>query len=193
MEIDSTTQRYSTILNIAEAVGQAIERNNIENNSLRKSILEKSETEYCLENSESYQALFNCLFPDGLIISTDFYLKLCEFNYLIGFEKNSNNLTANIWAFACKILSNEKAELLLKSLLKIKSHHFFTVLHMIPYFITEYELLPEFASTWFDLLSHQLGEDLAGGDLYIGIQNYCNKYPLSGDCICKLYSEKKIR
>jgi len=117
------------------------------------------------------------LFPAGLPVSIDFYLKLRELAYRIGFQDAAAKVLGLIWSEAIRTLDTTSQESLLAALPAVEDPDFFQILPALPTLVSECPLEPAFVAQWFPALLDRVGDDFASDGFWTALEIYTERYP----------------
>lgn len=168
------------ILKIAEAIAKGTKEPEIQQIVKQSESEIKKEIDFLIANRDKALDVVKILFPAGIPINPAFYKKLKQINQFFGFQSLAYPLTGLIWVESYKLLPTHDAENLLMLLASDENVNFFMIIPSLPFFLSQTELTPDFAATWFHSLSKKVANDLAGGGVFQGIENYAYSFPDSG-------------
>lgn len=178
------------IKQLADAIGKNVRDQELAKLAQFSQLEIQNEIDYLSNNRDQIRDIGDLLFPENIPISSNFYHKLLDFQYYLGFNKPNEKLIAFLLIECYRRLSNSDASKLLASLVDDGAFDFWNIIHVMPIFLAEVELLPDFASNWFTLVGQKIGADLAGGDFFTGVENYAFNFPQSGLRVLENYFKK---
>jgi len=104
------------------------------------------------------------------------YQKLSDIIKNLHFSDTANKLYGIIWAELYRQIEQQRRNSFLEYLLDEKTFGFWQAIHSLEHFCDKIEMQPEFAANWFYKLSVRIGEDLAGGLFYKGVEKYAENH-----------------
>ncbi|MFQ5963732.1 MAG: hypothetical protein ACE5KZ_05555 [Candidatus Scalinduaceae bacterium] len=140
----------------------------------------EKEINYLLKNRGKIIEILKLLFSENIPISSNFYRKLSDIEYYLGFKPIANKLTGHLWIEAYKLLPKRNALELLQLLVEDESIDIFPRIRSLPIFLSEVEISSDFASSWFFSMAEKIGADLAGGNFFKAVNEYAFNFPQSG-------------
>lgn len=127
-------------------------------------------------NSKAVDELCAQVFLEGIPTNGSFYDRLYRISDSIGFRDGASEVMGYIWAGALRKIGETEREALLRLLLEC-GHPFFILLDAIPVVLTGCRLQPQFCVEFFFALRTRIGNDLAGGGLWRGIEKWVAAFP----------------
>ncbi len=117
------------------------------------------------------------VFTDGIPSGADFYKRLSDATSSLRYDDESRSIIGGIWVWALQKQTVEKQASLLSYLTKIDQHDFFWFLSAVPHVLPHVYLSPSFSIEFFSALNTRIGNDLAGGGLWRGIEKWVQGRP----------------
>lgn len=170
-------KNYNLIYEVAKAAAESVDRKEFKENTNYDEKEIKELVKVIIKNDEIILKLKNTIFPGEIKLNEDFYEKIEEFYSLCGFNDNDKILCAKICKLVFEEIGTKKTNQLLDILSESKDRFSWTFLHLSAYLFGIYKLDPDFASKWFWRIAEKVKNDLAGGDIYTGIENYALNFP----------------
>ena len=182
----------NNILKIIEAIEKDAKNVNLQQLINQSETDIETEIDLLIANRDKALAVVQVLFPKGIPVNSTFYKKLTQISRLFGFKSKAYPLIGLIWVESYKLLPQQDAQKLLMLLTSDKHVNFFMVIPSLPFFLSEVELTSDFAATWFDALFKKTANNLAGGGVFKGIENYAYHFPGLGLRVFEKYIAKEF-
>ena len=143
------------------------------------------------ENDTSISAIVNSLFPASVPVDENFYSRISNINYCLGWTSNASNAIGLIWALAHKRLIPPEDSILLNHLPSSNSN-IFHVLRALPTFLRKVDLNSKFAGEWFLSLCSRVSGDLAGGPFFEAMHEFGFNHPKSSLEVLEQYLKLEL-
>lgn len=182
----------NNILKIAELIASGAKNQEILDIAQNNQSEIEREINFLSESRAEVIEILRIIFPNNILINYDFFDKLSDLQYALSFKPISYKLCGILLSEAYKLLSNHDAQKLLQLLIDDKGNKIWHVIQALPYFLSEIELPPEFASYWFYSLAKRIRGDLAGGGLFQAIESYAFNFPISGLKVFERYLSEDL-
>lgn len=181
------------LFEIAETIAQGL-RNKEHQKNIHQNYSEiEKEINYLFENRSKAIEMLHIVFPDGKYLNPEFYKKLSDIQYYLKFKPKAYLLTGFLWVEAYKLLPQPSATELLRLLIDYNgSINISSVIHSLPAFLSEIELSPDFASSWFYSFVKKVGRDFASNGVYQAVENYAFNFPTSGLKVFEKYISQEL-
>lgn len=130
---------------------------------------------YLESAQENTDAFVDSLFPGGIPLELNFYKRLYRLAWALGFDDSSAEFVGHIWSAAMLALNEPNRETLLRSL--PAGHEFFVVLSSFPFLLRKVRFAPSFVIDSLFEIRARIGNDLAQGAYWRGIEAWTAAFP----------------
>lgn len=128
--------------------------------------------------------ILSSFFPQGIPVDKSFYNIIWQTTVKLGSGKNASEVSGLLWAQAVNTLPDGGGLDLLKALPDKNSQAFFETLDALPTLLKYTDLSADFLATWIVTVRNYLGEDIATGSYFRGLQILAQTFPdKSGEII----------
>jgi hypothetical protein len=132
-------------------------------------------TKFLKNAHEATDQFIVSLFPGGVPLDGSFYKRLYRVASVIGFSDSGAEFVGHIWSTAMLALDEPNRETLLRSL--PAGHEFFIVLSSFPFLLRTVRFEPSFLIDSFFEIRARIGNDLAQGAYWRGIEEWAAAFP----------------
>jgi len=129
---------------------------------------------------DDLEKIINILFSSGIHVSPKIYKKLKNFQIYIGYGPKQHEFIGKLWEFIFYKIEKDKQLPFINYLTTIEGMEFWEMIKTFPYFFSQIELDPEFASEWFYKIAKKIQGDMGAGGFYEGLVKYSQNFPESG-------------
>jgi hypothetical protein len=143
--------------------------------------------EICRLSDKDILQITRPLFPSGIPINISVYESLASLQHCIGFGAHSQSLVARVWRAVYNRISKDGRTQLLQLLPGGDNRVFWMSIRCLPEFLPDVKVEPEFLSSWLVTMAERVGQDLAGGPLYIAVQKHACQFPRTACTVFEKY------
>jgi hypothetical protein len=151
----------------------------------------ENELQLLIGNQDEIRRLADKIFPEGIQVNKQFYTRISNAAFCLGRENLSCRVLGNVFGEACQRLSNPECETLLQ-ILPSCSYEIFSVLPLLPEFLSRTVLREEFAASWFISLGSKIANDLANGPFFEGVHEFAMHFPNKALQVLEIYKRDKF-
>ena len=131
------------------------------------------------------------LFKDCDNICSGFYKRVSNLQFYIGFGSKSKSVVSKLWIRAYrKIDGDENKRNFLNEVLNKDKRYIWNFKNSLSGFCSKIELSATFAAKWFHGLAERVKNDLAGSEVYDGIESYTLAFHSSALEIFNIYESQ---
>lgn len=179
------------IFQIAESIASDVKNQEIRDFTKKNQTEIESEINFLFENRAKAIEILRILFPDNIPVSYDLFNKLSDIQYSLSFKPISYKLCGILVSESYKLLSSHDAQKLLQLIVNDKEHKTWHILQSLPTFLSETELHPDFASSWFYSLAKEKSGAAVNG-LYQAVESYSFNFPVLGLKVFESYIPEEL-
>jgi hypothetical protein len=150
-----------------------------------------------LDDAIAVQIISSTLFDKSGKIYANLFERLNRLEFIYGYSKKVHQLIGNILGYAFEKISEEEKNQQLNSLVSSNNDIFWTMIHAFQYFLPSLKINAKPLSEILLSISKRVEGDLAGGELYKAIEEYCCQHPSNGiyllqEILKEPFSEAKL-
>lgn len=180
-------KHLANTLAMCQSISQGIDEDDIKARLRGKKDEIKKEIQYLESNKERVVELLNILFVEEIKVSEEFYEILSRIPICLEFEESSYQLMGILWGEAYQQVPSHSRESFLDLWMDKEAFQFWNYISALPTFLAHVEVPALFVSDWFLRIGEAVGEDLAGGGFFRGVENYAFNSPSIGLVVFEQY------